>query len=370
MKSRKEGHVTIEDVAAKAGVSRSTVSRVLNNDPRVAGYTKHLVDNAIKELGYSPNAIARNLKTRRSHMIGIIADDIDNMFVSRIVNGIESQARTRGFTIILGKAGVDMALKADYSQLFEGMRVEGIIYASSRIREIDSIGLRTRIPAVCVYCHTREPSVTSVLPDFAGGAYMAVSHLIQIGYTRIAFINGPSEWQSSQERLVGYRRALELHNITFDPQIVREGEWSVESGYRITKQLLEDAQEFDAIFGGNDEIAVGAMDAIKERGFTIPSDIAVIGFDGREFAQFVRPMLTTVQLPLNEMGKLAFDIIFDCIRGEGPDEGSRDEKYKDKTILVGCKLMVRNSTAQDPHDNPQASETDSEPFRGPLNRAI
>lgn len=294
------------DVAQLAGVSRTTVSYVLNGDDRtsIPQVTRERVLSAAEELGFRPNQMARGLRGRHSHVIGLLTDDIATTpYAVRIIKGAQDAAFAAGRTLlIIDTHGAGEAAREALA-MFAAWRVDGVIFATDFHREAEPPDAIRNMPAVLVDCYAPGRHLPSIVPDEVQGGRLATETLIAAGHRRIGFIAGPGSFPASAGRLIGYREALEVAGIEFDPGLVRTGDWWQESGFRHTEDLLDQAVPPTALFCGNDWMAMGAYDALRELGRRIPQDVAVIGFDNREeIAAHMYPRLTTIALPYYEMG--------------------------------------------------------------------
>ncbi|HKM42573.1 MAG TPA: LacI family DNA-binding transcriptional regulator [Limnochordia bacterium] len=328
--------VTISDVAKKAKVSRSTVSRVLNNQMHhVREETRQAVLNAARELDYRPNSIARSLKTKKSHCIGVITDDIDTPFLPSMLKAIEQYAFSRGYNSLVCNTGYESDRQETYVEMLAQRQIDGIIFAASFVYSYTQELINPGLPIVYAYSHSPHDNKNSVLADDVHAAEQVVDHLVNLGHRRIGYVNGPEGVIPSQERIKGYREALKKHEIPFDDKLVIHGEWEdPQSGYRAAKRFLELKNPPTAIFAANDIMAAGAIDAASDLGLKVPGDISVIGYDDRDIARFLKPALTTVRLPMAEIGSAAAKMLIDCLEY---GEALTDSMY------VPCELVVRKS---------------------------
>lgn len=336
MSTRISDRVTIHDVARLARVSPATVSKALNDAPHVSAEARERVRSAVDKLGYRPNTIARSLKQQRSHTIGLITDDLKGVFTTPLMLGVEEAASAEGFSVILCNSHGEAARERSHLQVLLDKQVDGVILLSGyRVRERSAPALALGgLPTVYLYQYTGEVAVPSVIPDDRGGAEIGVAHLLGLGRRRIGFVNGPYHYEATHHRLEGYRRALADAGLPFDPALARAGKWYESSGYELTHELMALPDPPDAIFCAADSLAVGALDALHELGLDVPRDVAVVGFDDRSFAAHQRPPLTTVALPLYEMGRLAGEILLATVHGR-PPEPAIDR--------VPCRLVQRQS---------------------------
>ena len=346
---KKSSHaVTIRDVAQLAGVSPATVSKVLNGTSYVSTATRDRVLAAIDKLNFRPNSIARSLKKNRTQTIGLISDDLEGVFTISMMRGIEEAARAQGFSVFLCNSYGQMALEKEHLEVLLANQVAGVILLSGyRVHERGAPALPLgSLPFVYLYQYTHDVAAPCVLPDDTGGARLGAGHLAVAGRRRIAFINGPTKYEATHQRQQGYREALEAAGLVYDPALVRVGKWHEQSGYQLAHDLMRLPAPPDALFCASDSIAVGALDALHELGARVPEDVAVVGFDNRHFSQYQRPPLTTVRLPLVEMGNLAGQLLLSAIQ-TGRSESSRH--------IVPCELIQRQSCGV---EHPQHEEPD------------
>ncbi len=312
--------VTIRDVAQLAEVSPATVSKVINDVPYVSEKARQRVLAAIDKLNYRPNIIARSLRKSHTATIGLITDDLEGVFTMAMMRSIEEVASTQGFSVFLCNSYGDMARERAHLEVLLAKQVSGVILMSGyKVRERGAPALDLgRVPVVYLYQYTYDVDVPCIIPDDLGGGILGTRHLLDLGRRRVAFINGPLHFEASQQRLAGYQRELVEHGIPFDPALVRIGKWNEQSGYELAHELMALNPPPDAIFCASDSLAAGALDALHELQYRIPEDVAVVGFDNRYFSGYQRPPLTTVALPLYEMGSLAGELLLKAIEGEPP----------------------------------------------------
>ncbi len=330
------GAVTIRDVAQLAGVSPATVSKVLNGTSYVSAETRTRVQAAIDKLQFRPNTIARSLKKSRTHTIGLITDDLEGVFTMSMMRGIEETTSGQGFSVFLCNSYGEMSREKAHLDVLLAKQVEGVILLSGyRVRERGAPAQPLNgIPVIYLYQYTRDVDTPCVLPDDVGGGRLGTQHLINAGRRHIGFINGPAHYEAAHLRHQGYKAALEAAGLPYDPALVRVGKWHEQSGYRLTHELMCLPHPPDALFCASDSLAVGALDALHELGLKVPQNVAVVGFDNRHFSQYQRPPLTTVALPLVEMGKLAGELLLSAIL----------ENHSENRIHhIPCELVQRQS---------------------------
>jgi LacI family transcriptional regulator len=311
---------TIRDVAARAGVSHQTVSRVINDSPRVTEATRERVLTAIRDLSYVPSPMARGLTTNQTRSIGVVADDISDHFFARVVAGAEAEARRRGYYLMIGSVEPDDE-EAGYLRLMLERRVEGLILArpSVPLDDTDLDAARSAgVPLVAVGS-TELQGVPVVDVDNRQGGYDAIRHLLGQGHRRIATIVGPAGWPSAAARLDGHRDALREVGVADDADLVeRAADWGLESGQAAAAALLRRGTSFTAVFAHSDLIALGAIRELREAGLRVPDDVSVVGYDDLPVAAYVEPALTTVHQPMGEVGARAAGIVLDRIAGGEP----------------------------------------------------
>lgn len=335
--------VTSLDVAKHAGVSRATVSFVLNNVPniQISPETVQRVLNSAKELGYEPNEMARALVSRRSHSFALIlsrsSDRISSdMFLNLVVVGLLNVAHQNKMRLIIDVIE-DYDEKGIFMSLIKGKRVDGIILNGPRFddKALDYL-LENKFPTV-VMGHFPNPNFCSVDVDNVKAARMAVEHLTRLGYQRIACItNAPASFMATLDRLEGYKQALAASNLPFSEDMVRYGNFGPESGYTQMLSLIDDPhfKMPAAVFIASDVVAFGAIRAIHERGLKIPQDIAIVGFDDVPMSSYITPPLTTVRLPAMELADRAGALLLNQIQNK--QENPCQE-------LLDTELVIRQS---------------------------
>lgn len=325
------------DVAAQAGVSRTTVSLILNNrESRIAPETKQRVRKIAEEHGFRPSRAALQLRTQRSNMVGFISDEIaSGPFAGGLIAGAQAAATEREHALMVMNSGVAGDLSSIDIDLLEDRQPDGVVIATVLTREIDLAGFVTHSPTVLLNCFTDEGAAWQVLPDDRSGGMAATRLVLEQGHTRIAFIGGEEDHFPAQERLAGHRDALAAAGVQFQPDLVRFGDWTSETGYRVALELLALDPRPTALVCCNDRIALGAYEAIRELGLRIPADVSVVGYDDqREISPYLHPPLTTIRLPYEEMGRLAVEALLDGHAGG--------------TQLIPCEPVIRGSLAKSP----------------------
>jgi LacI family transcriptional regulator len=310
--------VSIKEVAKKAGVSVKTVSRVINNESGVRESTRQRVLRSVEELGYLPHAGARNMRTKRSQTIGLITDEIATTpFAVNIIRGAQDLAWAHNKLLLIANTDGDKQKEDLAIRMMLERRVEGIIYATWFHRAVEVPDSIREQPLVLVDCYSEDGLLTSVVPDEIQGGRDATEALIGKGHQRIGFINLTSGTPAALGRLQGYREAIDAHGIPFDPTLVRNNEsGQADEGYEQARILMSQPNPPSALFCGNDRTAMGAYQALKELGFHIPQDVAVIGVDNQEvIAAYLRPSLSTMALPHYAMGQWAVQYLLEHTKG-------------------------------------------------------
>ena len=338
---------TIKEISKQSGVSTATVSKVLNRQPGVSDETRSLVLSVAKELNYRPNLYARHLKTGMSRTLGIIAEDLTVFNTPGIVDGIGVCCESRNYHYILGNLRFNKRFghKPQYSQQKSELvldmvnemlskQVDGILYIGCHSHIVASLSADTDTRFVCAYCFSEEQTIPAIIYNDRKAARNVAELLISKGHEKIGIIAGARDSFHTDNRLLGFQEALFEHNIPYNPNHTYYGEWERDHGYESAPLLLK--ENVTAIFAHNDLIALGVIDYCNQNGIEIGKDIALIGFDNREISEVCRPSLSTVSLPLFEIGHTSAEIMLDMI-----EKNNLPEKHE---ILLDCDLIVREST--------------------------
>jgi DNA-binding LacI/PurR family transcriptional regulator len=327
--------VTIKDVANKAGVSVATVSRVLNNQPTVSPELRSRVLEAVEELGYRRDRVARSLRVKRSQIIGLIISDIRNAFFTAVARGVEDVAYQHGYSLVLCNTDEDPAKERLYVDTILAQRVAGAILSPvAEVGNYCSVLLERGIPVVSMDRRMLDLDVDTVVVTNFEGAYQAVSHLVRQGHRRIGFIGGILQATTGRERFEAYKQALTDHGIDLEDDLMTIGDSMQESGYRLASRLLGMEEPPTAIFAANNRMTLGGLDAIQERGLHIPQDVALVGFDDMPWAELLDPPLTVVAQPTYDLGQIAADMLI--ARISDPDRPVQE-------ITLDTTLVVRQS---------------------------
>ena len=305
-------------VAERAGVSPSTVSRILNGTAVVSDEKRAAVDAAIAELGFVPNPVARGLAGGRTLSIGVITQAIDSPFYGGALRGIEAALGQAGYSPLFMSGHWNADEESRCVEVLRARRVDGLIVLTGRLSDTALRGLAKSLPVVVTGRQLKAPNLFALSFDNFEGARLATHHLLSRGHRRIAFIAGDPRHPDAEERLRGYRAALEAAALRFDPALAMPGDFSEESGLHAVERLIDARCAFSAIFAANDQMAFGAALALYRRGLRVPADVSLVGFDDVAAAHYAIPPLTTVHQPVNETGQLAAAAMLDLLAGRKP----------------------------------------------------
>jgi LacI family repressor for deo operon, udp, cdd, tsx, nupC, and nupG len=324
----------IREVAEAAGTSVATISRALQRPQVVAPATLRRVLAVIEKLGYIPSAQPKMLRTARTNIIVALVPDISNPFFSEVIRGIEQIAHEHGYSVLLGDTQKSRDRETVYAQLLATRQADGIITLLPHLPSIAAVG---RLPLVNACEYFKDSSVTRVFVDNRKAAQEATAYLVSLGHREIAFLSGPMNTQICVDRDAGYDLALRAGDIKRDPELTVLGDFSIESGMLAVENLLAAKQTFTAVFCANDEMAMGAMHALKDHGFRIPEDVSVIGFDDIRYARHTDPPLTTVAQPMSALGRKAMELLLEIL--ERPQTPARK-------VVLPTELIIRGSTGK------------------------
>ena len=332
--------VTLRDVAALAGVHTATASRALNpaTRPLVNEDTARRVVEAAEQLGYRPNPIARGLKTNRSFTVGVVVPDLRNPIFPPIARGVEDRLERSGYTSLLANTDNDADREELSFAALQARQVDGFITATARREHPLLAGIAAGdVPLVLVNRCTDDLELPSAVSDDRGGVRQAVEHLAELGHRRIAHFSVRTV-STGENRHLGFLEALEAAGLEADPELIVAAEGYTESeGARCTRELLEAARDFTAVFAGNDLMALGCIDALRDGGLDCPHDVSVVGTNDMDWSGRFSPPLTTVRLPHYELGMSAADLLLERLEGGG--EGPAGD------LVLPTELVVRRSTA-------------------------
>ncbi|HEY8475817.1 MAG TPA: LacI family DNA-binding transcriptional regulator [Chloroflexota bacterium] len=328
---------SIKDVAARAGVSPSTVSRVLAGAARVGSPTRERVLEAVAELGYQPNWLASSLRRGRTGTLGLVLPDLRQPFFVAMAVAVEDAVVRRGYGLLLCNSRLDAEREGECLRVLAGRGVDGILFA--RVADDAETLRRTRrsgVPLVVVDRVLDAERVPSVVVDNRRAGYLAVGHLTALGHRRIGLITGPRHLHLCRDRYQGYERALRERGLEPDPRLEVEGDFSLESGADALTRLLDARPRPTAVFAMNDLMAIGALRAARANGVSVPGDLAVVGIDNIPLSALVEPSLTTVAQPLDRMAEEAVDLLLQAM------ERPLDQPVV--RVVLDPHLVVRRST--------------------------
>jgi LacI family transcriptional regulator len=313
-----QGPITLEMVAQAAGVSPSTVSRILNGTAVVSAQKKQAVDDAIARLGFVPNPMARGLAGGRTLSIGVVTQAIDSPFYGAALRGIEDALDPAGYSPLYVSGHWNAAAEARCIEVLRSRRVDGIIVLTGRLTDAALKATARQLPVVATGRALKAPGLFSLAFDNLEGGRLATRHLIELGHQRIAFIAGDDDHPDANDRHRGYRQALEEAGIAYDPALVVPGEYHEVSGLLAVDRLLEARQRFTAIFAANDQMACGAALGLHRRSLRVPEDVSLVGFDDLPTSMYTLPPLSTVHQPAYELGRLAASAMLQLLGGSTP----------------------------------------------------
>lgn len=336
---------TIKEIARESGVSIATVSNIVNGKPGASEETRKRVLETVKRLDYTPNVIAKNLKQKNTKTIGIITEDITVFNTGGIVDGINEYCDNNDYQFVLGNLRLYQKYDKNFYdsneyydrvteefKMMQSKQVEGIIYIGCHCRKLECIPKNLSIPIVIAYSFVENNAFSSVVFNDEQGAYYATSRLIQAGHRNIGVICGLQQSLHTQQRLLGYQRALYDNQILLNPKLIQYGDWERKSGYEASKML--EKQNVTAIFAMNDVMAGGVYDYFNSKENRIGKDIALIGFDNREVSQAYNLPLSTMALPLFEIGRKSAEVLLSILNAPPKEH----DIYK-----INCKYVERKS---------------------------
>lgn len=330
---------TIREVAKRAGVAPITVSRVINNSGYVNEKTRTRVETAIADLGYVPNMLARSLRSRRTNTLALILTDISNPFWTTVARGVEDATSNADFNVILCNTDESEIEQDKYLHMLLQKQVDGVLLVPAR-STVDSIRFVQNQGTPVVVLDRRIPDAQTdvVRCDSEGGAYQLMRLLLSLGHRQIAMLSGPQGVSTSEDRTAGYRRALNEAGLDIDAAMIHYGEFSLESGYAMTQQMLARTPRPSGLFAGNNFIAIGALRALRDAGLRVPEDMALVGFDDLPADLMVDPFLTVAAQPAYEMGRQATELLLARLSGAAP------ATYQE--IVLPTTIVVRESSGR------------------------
>lgn len=327
---------TIRDVAREAGVSVTTVSRVLNDSGPVKAATRQRVRDVAQRLHFTPNTTARSLSTKRTLTLGVLLPDVYGEFFSEVIRGIDQVAQQHGYHVLISGAHNEPA-EVDAAVSAMRGRVDGLILMAAELdTETLARNLPERVPAVLINANHDASQFDTINIDNYGGAVAMTAHLLRLGHREIRMISGPARNRDAAERERGFRAALQQAGITPHPEWIVEGAFTEASGYRAAERLLTQGVRPTAIFAANDSMAVGALSAARGLGLRVPEDVAVAGFDDVPIAEYVSPPLTTVRVAITKLGSCATERLVQNIRAHNRHERRHE--------IQPTELVIRGSS--------------------------
>jgi len=332
--------VTISHIAKVAGVSKTTVSRVLNENGYVKEETKEKILKVIKDLNYTPSAIARSLSTNKTNTIGVIVPDIMNPFFGEVIKGISEEADSHNLNIILFDTDDNIKKELKALKLLREQRIQGIIITPTSVEDefnseylsaLENLG----IPVVLVEGHVKYSNFSGVFMDNIKGAFQGTEALIKAGHKNIGIITGRMSTQSAKDRFIGYKKALAFHGLNLKEQYVFYGDYRQEGGYKFTKELLKMEERPTAIFTCSNLMTLGCIKAIYEEGLKVPEDIAIMGFDNLDMVNILGMNISYINGPAKEIGVRSMKILIDSLSNKAHKEI--------KKITLMPKLVLKGS---------------------------
>ncbi|MFC3023555.1 HTH-type transcriptional repressor PurR [Vibrio zhugei] len=327
---------TIKDVARLAGVSTTTVSHVINKTRFVAETTQERVLNAVKELNYAPSAVARSLKCNTTRTIGMLVTQSTNQFFSEVIDGVESYCYRQGYTLVLCNTGGIYEKQRDYVRMLAEKRVDGILVMCSDMTPqlMEMLDNHADIPKVIMDWGLEDSQADNILDNSEEGGYLATKHLIENGHSDIACLSGHLSKVACQERIRGFRRAMQEAKLPVNEDWILEGNFECDTAVLAADKLLAMDSLPTAVFCFNDTMALGLISRLQQKGCRVPDDISVIGYDNIELAEYFSPPLTTIHQPKRRVGKNAFEILLERIK---------NKQHERRTFEMHPELVIRDT---------------------------
>jgi DNA-binding LacI/PurR family transcriptional regulator len=330
---------TIDDVATNAGVSKSLVSLVIRGATQVSPERRAAVLRAVKRLGYRPNAMARGLVQKGTRIVGVLVSDLNNPFFADVVAGIQAEARILGYRVLMNTGDRVPEHEDEAIETLLQLRVAGLILGAPMIESALAVRASREVPVVLIGRPARATSVDSVADDDAAGAFAAVQHCASLGHRRIAHIDG-GNGAGSMERRGGYEAAMRKLRLSSEIVVAR-GAFTEVGGHQGARELLDRKPRPTAIFASNDLAAIGALNAIEERGLHVPQDVSLVGYDNTSLASMRHLSLTTVHQPRHDIGQTAMELLVERIEGA---------RVKPRRVVLAPTLVVRATTGPPPRE--------------------
>jgi len=330
--------VTIKDIANVTGFSINTVSRALNSKPEIRTETKEKILETATRLGYRPNRLAKGLRLNKTATIGVIVTDVANPFFGALVKGVARAARDLGYSIILqdtdeAYAGEEEAIQVMLSEQVDGLLITPV---QSRKETIEKLAA-ARFPFVLLGRYFDDLETAYVVPNDYQGGFLATEHLLEQGHTQIAMVNGPLHISSARERFQGFKDALNRYGVPLDKSLVKTGALTVDAGRSLARSFFKRESPPTAIVSYSDFVAFGVMQSIREAGFSIPDDVAIVGYDDVQLSSCLKVPLTTIRTPKEKMGRQAMQVLARRLRGDQDAQVPQQQK-------LDVELVVREST--------------------------
>lgn len=330
---------SIIDVAKKAGVSIATVSRVLNDSDKVKIDTRDKILTVIKEMKYAPNPAARGLIMKKTEAVGLLLPDLHGEFFSEVIRGADEAIQQHGYHLVVSSSHNDPK-EIEAAIRFMRGRVDGIVLMSPQVNaEILIENLPKSLPIVLLNCRTDNNNFDTIVIDGFGGARQMTEYLLDLGHRRVAVITGGENNIESEERLRGFRSAVRGRNIAVNETLEFQGNFTEISGYEAARRIIALEDRPTAIFAFNDSMAIGAIKAIREAGLRIPTDISICGFDDIPVAKYISPSLTSVHVPISELGAMAINRIFDRLKTRTKESSAHDFVPTTISVRSSCRTV-------------------------------
>jgi LacI family transcriptional regulator len=329
--------VTIYDIAKQADVSAMTVSRVINNTGRISEATRVKVRKVMEELNYVPNTVARSLVLQETKILSLLITDITNPFYTTVARGAEDAAKRFGYKLLFGNSDENLAKEKDYLEMILSTRVDGVLYSPAGDSSLEHLKLlkSRNIPFVLLDREVPGIETDMVLGDSKEGARKLVEHLIDLGHTRIALVNGSSDTSTARARYIGYKEALKLRDLPFDPELVVEVTYRGVEDEQALTPLLDLEQRPTAIFAANNFLALDIIRFLRKEGLSVPGDISLVCYDDLGFASELNPFLTVAAQPAYQFGSLGMQLLVERIQGIANPAWNR--------ILLPSEILIRSS---------------------------
>ena len=338
--------ITLKELAAKCGVSIATVSNILNGKSNVSEVTKKRVLELVEQTGYKPNYMARTLRARKTNTVGLIIDDISAFSSPQLIEGVLDCLEKQGYKAIIetlrlyskwsnqpDSAEYEKAVRDSVDEMLS-IKVDGIIFIAAHAHNIEYFSPELEIPIVIAYAYQTDNSIPTIKIDDFESSYIMTKHIISKGHKKIAIIGGGAEDMHEKDRLHGFEKAMKETSLEVNKKLIESGYWSRKGGYEACSRLFATSQEFTCIFCFNDLMAAGVYDYLYEKGKVPGKDYAVAGFDNREMSDYLSPTLTTMEIPLEEIGRQSAQVLLKKIDGT---------QIQDNDIKIPCRLIERAS---------------------------